>query len=57
MKYDLPNKITMLFDVKDQKIPALLSGDLESFSEQKDKETNEISKGKITIDYSNHRFN
>ncbi len=57
IKYDLPKKIIMLFDVKDQKIPALLSGDLESFSEQKDKETNEISKGKITIDYSNHRFN
>ena len=55
--YDLPIEIVMSFDVKDQKIPALLSGDLEGYTEEIDNNENEISKGKITINYSNHIFN
>ena len=57
ISYDLPIEIVMSFDVKDQKIPALLSGDLEGYTEEIDNTENEISKGKITINYSNHIFN
>ena len=57
ISYDLPIEIVMSFDVKDQKIPALLSGDLEGYTEEIDNNENEISKGKITINYSNHIFN
>ena len=57
VSYDLPIEIVMSFDVKDQKIPALLSGDLEGYTEETDNNENEISKGKITINYSNHIFN
>ena len=57
VSYDLPIEIVMSFDVKDQKIPALLSGDLEGYTEEIDNNENEISKGKITINYSNHIFN
>jgi hypothetical protein len=56
VKFDLPIKIVMSFDVKDQKIPALLSGDLEGYTEELDKEEGDVSKGKITIKYSNHIF-
>ena len=56
IKFDLPVKIVMSFDVKDQKIPALLSGDLEGYTEEIEKDESEISKGKITIKYSNHIF-
>tara|TARA_B100001287_G_scaffold22567_1_gene16502 strand:- start:5892 stop:6527 length:636 start_codon:yes stop_codon:yes gene_type:complete len=55
LKYDLPSVITMSFDVKNQKMPALLTGDLESYSEEITDE-NEISKGKIKILYFNHIF-
>ena len=55
LKYDLPSDITMSFDVKNQKMPALLTGDLESYAEEvSDQE--EVSKGKIKILYFNHLF-
>ena len=53
--YDIPSKIEMTFDVKNQKMPALLTGDLESYSEEI-QDVNEISKGKISIEYFNHSF-
>ena len=52
--FDLPSKISMLFDVKNQKMPALLTGDLEGYTEELDED--EVSKGTITIMYSNHQF-
>ena len=52
--YDLPSKIRMSFDVKNQKMPALLTGDLEAYTDEMDEE--EVSKGTITIMYSNHQF-
>ena len=56
IKFDLPVKIVMSFDVKDQKIPALLSGDLEGYSEEKNENESDISQGKIILKYSNHLF-
>ena len=53
--YNIPSMIEMTFDVKNQKMPALLTGDLESYAEEvSDKE--EVSKGKIKILYFNHLF-
>lgn len=52
--FDLPSKISMSFDVKNQKMPALLTGDLEGYTEEMDED--EVSKGTITIAYSNHQF-
>mgnify|MGYP001157245713 FL=1 len=54
--YNIPSKIKMTFDVKNQKMPALLTGDLESYSDEMEN-VNEISKGEITIKYFNHKFN
>ena len=50
--YKLPSKAIVTFDVKDQKLPALLTGDLEGYST--DEEFNEVSKGKIEINYFNY---
>ena len=52
--FDLPSKISMSFDVKNQKMPALLTGDLEGYTEEMDED--EVSKGTITITYSNYQF-
>ncbi len=54
-KYDLPSDINIVFDVKNQKMPALLTGDLESYSEEI-QDVNKISKGSIKIKYFNHKF-
>ena len=56
IEYDLPSEITMSFDVKNQKMPAILTGDLESYSEDEFKD-GEVSKGIIKIRYFNHIFN
>ena len=53
--YKLPSKAIVTFDVKDQKLPALLTGDLEGYST--DEEFNEVSKGKIEINYFNYSIN
>ena len=52
--HNLPKSIKMSFDVKNQKMPAMLTGDLESYVEEDD--DGEISTGSITINYSNHEF-
>ena len=54
-KFDLPSDIKITFDVKNQKMPALLTGDLESYSEEVP-DVNKVSKGNITIKYFNHQF-
>ena len=54
-KYDLPSDIKIVFDVKNQKMPALLTGDLESYSEEI-QDVNKVSKGIIKIKYFNHKF-
>ena len=46
----------MSFDVKNQKMPAILTGDLESYSKDEFKD-GEVSKGIIKIQYFNHIFN
>lgn len=55
-RYDLPSDIKIIFDVKNQKMPALLTGDLESYSEEIP-DVNKVSKGIIKIKYFNHNFN
>ena len=52
--YNIPYSIKMSFDVKNQKMPAMLTGDLESYLEEEELE--EVSTGTITINYSNHQF-
>ena len=54
INHNLPKSITMSFDVKNQKMPAMLTGDFESYVEEDD--DGEISTGSITINYSNHEF-
>ena len=54
-KFDLPSNIKITFDVKNQKMPALLTGDLESYSEEIP-DVNKVSKGNISINYFNHQF-
>ena len=54
INHNLPKSIKMSFDVKNQKMPAMLTGDLESYVE--DDDDGEISTGSITINYSNHEF-
>ena len=56
ISYNIPSKINMKFDVKNQKMPALLTGDLESYSAEEEN-IDKISKGEITIKYYNHKFN
>ena len=46
----------MKFDVKNQKMPALLTGDLESYSAEEEN-IDKISKGEIKINYYNYKFN
>ena len=54
-KFNLPSNIKITFDVKNQKMPALLTGDLESYSEEV-QDVNKVSKGNIYINYFNHQF-
>lgn len=53
-KYPVPKQITVLFDIKDMKIPPGMTGELNKFynKEKKQKTTN----GKIFINYSNYSF-
>ena len=53
-KYAVPKKVTVLFDIKNQELPATLTGDLEASEEDRPK--GEKSKGKIEIYYSNYAF-
>ncbi|MBL7897493.1 MAG: hypothetical protein JNJ99_03075 [Crocinitomicaceae bacterium] len=53
-KYAVPKKVTVVFDIKNQELPATMTGDLESAGDEKPK--GEKSKGKIEIYYSNYIF-
>lgn len=46
--------VTLLFDIKDMKVPAGMSGDLSKFSKKNDKK-NTTTSGKIIINYSNYK--
>tara|TARA_B100001059_G_scaffold157236_1_gene156772 strand:- start:82 stop:729 length:648 start_codon:yes stop_codon:yes gene_type:complete len=52
--HNLPSKLRISFNVKDQKLPALITGDLEGYSSEEPFE--EVSRGKIEIEYTNHTF-
>lgn len=53
-KYAVPKKVTVEFDIKNQELPATMTGDLESAGDEKPK--GEKSKGRIEIYYSNYVF-
>lgn len=53
-KYPVPKKVTVLFDIKTQELPASMTGDYEAADDQKPQ--GEKSKGKIEIYYSNYVF-
>lgn len=53
-KYPVPKKVTVLFDIKNQELPASMTGDLEDTGEDRPK--GEKTKGKIEIYYSNYIF-
>jgi hypothetical protein len=53
-KYAVPSKVTVLFEVKNQELPASMTGDLEGGADERP--TGEKSKGKIEIYYSNYVF-
>ncbi len=53
-KYPVPKKVTVVFDIKNQELPASMTGDLEDTDD--DKPIGEKTKGKIDIYYSNYVF-
>jgi hypothetical protein len=53
-KYPVPKKVTVLFEIKNQEIPASMTGDYEENGEEVP--LGEKSKGSITIYYSNYIF-
>lgn len=53
-KYPVPKKVTVVFDIKSQELPASMTGDLEASGEERPK--GEKSQGKIEIYYSNYVF-
>lgn len=57
-KYPVPSKVTITFDVKEQKLPANMTGDLEAEEEElTEEELKARQKGRIMITYSNYVFN
>jgi len=57
-EFDLPSSLVMTFDVKNQEMPALLTGDFEVYYDfDNSKETKQKGKGKISIKYKNFDFN
>jgi len=53
--FDLPASITVEFDVKNMSLPASLTGDLEALAKKMEKKG--VSKGSVTIEYSNYSVN
>jgi hypothetical protein len=53
-KYPVPKKVTVVFDIKSQELPATMTGDLEASGDERPK--GEKSKGKIEIYYSDYVF-
>ncbi|MCG8576059.1 MAG: hypothetical protein MI810_14310 [Flavobacteriales bacterium] len=54
-EYAVPKRVTITFDVKEQKLPASMTGDLEA-ADDADEDPNERQKGEIVINYSNYIF-
>lgn len=52
-KYDLPSKMTISFEIKNQKLPSSFTGDFDQIDEQLIPETD---KGSVIISYSNFIF-
>jgi len=52
-KYDLPSKMTVSFEIKNQKLPSSFTGDFEEIEEQIQ---SGVDKGSIIITYSNFVF-
>lgn len=53
-KYPVPKKVTVVFDIKNQELPASMTGDLEDSGDERPK--GEKTQGKIEIYYSNYVF-
>jgi len=52
--YDLPDKLKVSFDVKNQKLPVSLTGDLESVGRELEKEN---ARGVVILNYSDYQVN
>jgi hypothetical protein len=52
--YDLPETILIQFDIKNNKLPASISGNFEALTQT---QTDEIKQGSVTITYSNYVVN
>lgn len=52
--YDLPDKLKVSFDIKNQKLPVSLTGDMEAIGKELDKEK---ARGSVTLNYSNYEVN
>lgn len=53
--YNLPDKMVVKFDVKNQKMPVSITGDYESIG--KDLEEKDSATGEVIIDYINYKVN
>ena len=53
--FDLPDSITVKFDVKDMSLPASMTGDFESLAKKIEKKGS--TKGKVVLNYSNYEVN
>lgn len=53
-KYPVPKQITVLFDIKEMKVPPGMTGELNKFYKKENKQ--QTTSGKIIIDYSNYIF-
>ena len=52
--YDLPDKLVVEFDIKNQKLPVSLTGDLEAIGKEMEEEQ---TRGKVIINYSDYEVN
>lgn len=52
--YDLPDKLKVSFDIKNQKLPVSLTGDMEAIGKELDKEK---ARGSVTLNYSDYEVN
>jgi len=52
--YDLPDKLRVSFDIKNQKLPVSLTGDMEAIGKELDKEK---ARGAVILDYSEYEVN
>ena len=53
LPYDLPEKLTVVFDVKDMNMPKSMTGE----PVKKNNDSKDARKGKVSISYSNYKVN